>query len=95
MGNLVDEDEINKWISIPLDRIKRWLRTSDNLPPKRMFEFYASTGYTDGAQKLIKQLEESHKIQPMKFYTGRDILEKLQIKREQALINVFKEQFCK
>ena len=91
-GGLVDAPEIEQWLNTSLPRIKSWLKLM-TLPDRRRFEFYSSTGYTDEAIALIAKITETHKKQPILFRTGRDVIEDLWEEKENALIDIFREQF--
>lgn len=92
-NSLVDAPEIKEWVDTALPRIKYWLKQSKTLPDNRRFEFISSTGYTDAANDLIEELDANHKKQPIKFLTGKEILERLQTQNEKPLADIFREQF--
>ena len=92
-GKLVDVNEIEAWIERPLKRIKDYLKRSSALPEGRRFHFYSSTDYTNEARVRIAQIEESFTKQPIEFFSGADIIKKLQHWKETALVEAFKEHF--
>lgn len=92
-NSLVDAPEIKEWVETALPRIKYWLKQSTTLPDIRRFEFISSTAYTKAAIELIGELEAAHKKQPIKFLSGKDILNKLQAQKEKSLADIFREQF--
>jgi hypothetical protein len=91
-GNLVDCKEIEDWMQRVVPRIKDWLKNF-RTPQVRRFEFYTSSDYTEPAQELIRQIEHSHKKIPIRFFNGRDFIQKLRDLGESALITIFNEQF--
>lgn len=91
--NLVSRDEIEKWLSGPVKRIKQWFCDSNESPNVIRFEFYSSTGFTEDARELINHVEETHKKQPIRFFDGKEIITVLRERREQKLAELFKEQF--
>lgn len=92
-GIQVDAPEIQRWLDKSLVRIKSWLKLSSTLPESRRFEFYTSTDYSDTAKELIAEIQAGHKKQPIQFFTGADVIRKLQEEKESALVDIFREQF--
>jgi hypothetical protein len=92
-GALVDAPEIQDWLDWSLPRIKIWLKLANNLPTVRRFEFYSSTGYTDGAAALIAKATEEHKKHPIRFFEGKDVVRMLRHHNERALVQIFSEHF--
>lgn len=92
-GNLVEDYEINDWVSKSLPTIKNWLKEKDLLPNQKRFEFYVSTDYTNDAKTEIARLESKHKKQPIKFFNGSDLIEKLREMDQTSLIEVYREHF--
>jgi len=90
---LVGAAEIQEWLDNSLVRIKSWLKLTSSLPESRRFEFYTSTDYTEEAKELIGQIEVSHKKQPIRFFTGADVINKLKDQKEKALVDIFREHF--
>lgn len=91
--SLVDAPEIKKWLDVTVPRIKSWLNRTTTLPNVRRFEFWVSSDYTDAAKKLIEITQASHIKQPIRFYTGRDVIERLQDQKLSPLVDIFREQF--
>ena len=92
---LVDAPEIRDWLDISVPRIKRWLKDQDWLPEKRSFEFYSSSGYTDDALELITETSASHKKQPITFFNGLEIVQKLKDRKQKSLVDIYNEQFLR
>lgn len=90
---LVDVAEINDWLDRSLPRIKQWISQRETRPPVSRFEFYASTDYTIRARELITNVEAMHVKQPIKFFNGQDIMDKLRARNESSLLDIFREQF--
>ena len=95
-GNLINAEEIDEWLKDSVPVIKKWLKScSGSLPNKKRFEFYTSTDYSDEAKRLINEIEHGHKKQPIQFFKGTDIIEKLRHLSQNSLVNIFNEQFVK
>ncbi len=92
-GNLVDVDEIENWLSSSVPTVKKWLKKADSLPDKKRFEFWVSTDFTDAAKKLISNIENTHKKQPIAFLNGKDLRQKLKNLNQTSIIEVYKEHF--
>jgi hypothetical protein len=92
-NSLVNAEEIKQWLDRPLVRIKSWLKQTPTLPESRRFEFYASTDYADDAKALIQHIKATHVKQPIGFFNGVDIVNKLRDQKETALADIFREQF--
>lgn len=92
-SGLVDAKEIVDWLNRVLPRIKEWMTYHTSLPAIRRFEFYSSTGYTDDAMEEIQKAEVKYKKVSVKFYCGKDILDKLSHFNQSSIIEIFREQF--
>jgi Holliday junction resolvase-like predicted endonuclease len=91
--SLVNAAEIRQWLDKPLVRIKSWLKQTATLPESRRFEFYTSTDYAEDAKELIANIKATHINQPISFFNGADIINKLRDHKETALVDIFREQF--
>lgn len=92
-GVMVGLGEIESWINKTIPRIKSWLKGRDDTPAKRLFEFYASTGYDDEALAFIREFNESSSSQGIRFHNGDDVISKLRENSESSLIEIFREHF--
>lgn len=72
-GNLVGVREIEDWESRQLPRIKSWMKSAPEMPKNRRFIFWSSSGFSADAEKLIKELNQKHKKQPIEFLSGEDM----------------------
>ena len=90
---MVGLGEIQTWVNKTIPRVKSWLKGRDEMPAKRRFEFYASTGYDDEALAFISGFSESSGSQSIRFHSGEDVILKLRENGESSLIEIFREHF--
>lgn len=91
-SNRVEHDELNEWCTKKLPRILSWLHDSD-LPPKRRIEFYASTEFSPQAADLAEKISKLHRKVPVSFHTGSQLMQRMKDDGQQALVEIFREQF--
>ena len=92
-GVLVSAQEIEDWLDRPLPRIKDYLKRIGGASETRSFRFYSSTDYTDDARNLIERVRSTHRRQPIRFLSAKEILSELRARKETALVDIFVEQF--
>ena len=89
----INTDEISDWFN-KIAVIFEWIKLQDN-GKFVVFEFWATTGFTDDAIKLLAERKSKTKKYQIEFYGKNEIMEKAKNSKAKKITEIMREYFTK
>lgn len=70
---LVDEDMVEQWLTNKIPAFRQWIQSQEILNKKEIqFEYWSISGFTDGAETLLREASASSKKYTVSYFDGTD-----------------------